>query len=223
MTSIVERDFVCPVCGENFRDPVVLSTNTFGGTESDFRPRAAGVDPLPFWIHTCPECLYTDCEFDSAVTGDVKRYVTGGEFRRGIPDSPKAFHKYELLARIEEFAGAGAREIAWSYLKAAWLAAEYAASEGPDSGDAEDVLVLERKYRKAAIDKLESSLGDRFQDDEEYMTVFYLVGELHRRLGEFDTAITYFERLEDDDRFKTLISQQKELASSGNAGPTMMP
>jgi len=73
-TTFDDKPFTCPLDGHAFTGRVVVSTNTFGGIDSDFCPWARGASPLTFGVQVCPECFYarrTD-SFETALAGDAK-------------------------------------------------------------------------------------------------------------------------------------------------------
>ncbi len=53
-----EVELTCPVDGTVFRAVRSLSTNTLGGTDSDFCQYASGGQPREHGIAVCPTCLY---------------------------------------------------------------------------------------------------------------------------------------------------------------------
>jgi len=55
-TTLKKQTITCPNCGTKYSDNSIQSTNTFGGMDSEFRIYATGLQPIPFFIHTCPNC-----------------------------------------------------------------------------------------------------------------------------------------------------------------------
>jgi hypothetical protein len=49
MTTLRQIELRCPVCEQRFRSLAAVSTNAFGGKDTDFHEHAAGVQPLPSW------------------------------------------------------------------------------------------------------------------------------------------------------------------------------
>ena len=58
MTTLKHIELTCPICSNRFNSQAVLSTNSFGGKRTDFHERAAGAQPLPYFIHLCSRCGY---------------------------------------------------------------------------------------------------------------------------------------------------------------------
>jgi uncharacterized protein (DUF2225 family) len=71
MTTLRQIELACPICYNRFNSQAVISTNSFGGKRTDFHERAAGAQPLPFFIHTCSRCGYSGSERDFTEETDV--------------------------------------------------------------------------------------------------------------------------------------------------------
>ena len=64
MTTLHHIELTCPICENRFRSQTVMPTNAFGGKRTDFHERAAGMQPLPYFVHMCNRCGYTGAERD---------------------------------------------------------------------------------------------------------------------------------------------------------------
>src|ERR687896_2274429 len=71
MTTLRQIELACPIYYNRFNSQAVISTNSFGGKRTDFHERAAGAQPLPFFIHTCSRCGYSGSERDFSEEADV--------------------------------------------------------------------------------------------------------------------------------------------------------
>ena len=71
MTTLKQIELTCPICFARFTSQAVLSTNSFGGKRTDFHERAAGAQPLPYFIHVCSRCGYAGSERDFGDEADV--------------------------------------------------------------------------------------------------------------------------------------------------------
>ena len=60
MTFFVTKETSCPLCNNSVTVCNILSTNSFGGQDSDFRSHPVGADPLHFAIAMCKACGYSD-------------------------------------------------------------------------------------------------------------------------------------------------------------------
>lgn len=188
MTTLRQIDLTCPVCGNQFNSQAVLSTNSFGGKRTDFHERAAGTQPLPYFIHICARCGYAGCERDFGEEADVGPFLKEHVWDELAPRLPSGAitgsEKYEFAAKVAIWQGAEPRRIADLLLRAAWCCV--------DEGDTE----AERYFRRQAAWMFERSLAsyDGVERDERAVLT-YLVGELWRRCGEARKAREWFERV----------------------------
>jgi hypothetical protein len=191
MTTLQLIRLTCLVCDTPFDSQAVSSTNSFGGKRTDFHERAAGTQPLPHLVHMCPKCGYTGTErdFDRDET-EVSITVTEHVWSELAPLATRGSavtgsEKYEAAAKVADWRGEGTRHIADLYLRAAWCCV--------DEGDVE----AERYYRRKAVAGFSAALdmyGEIPQSERAVMT--YLVGELHRRIGDVKTAHRWFDKVE---------------------------
>lgn len=121
MTTAFETEVFCSNCCEKFETRIFMSTNSFGPRSTDFYQRAAGEQPLPLRIHTCPHCGYTNFTDDFTATQPmvpslVKKFVK--ERLTPLVKQEWSLHasrKYELKAMIEEHIGTPAKFIGYLY------------------------------------------------------------------------------------------------------------
>ena len=131
-TTIWPSRFTCPNCGRVYQDCVIMSTNTFGGWDSEFRSYALGFDPLGMLVHTCPKCGCPDRDSLGLDDHDRLSRREKARIRSLLLDycrrqrlKPKDFtpsHGYEVLAEILRLRGCPERASAAAYLRAAWVA-----------------------------------------------------------------------------------------------------
>ena len=187
MTTIREIKFTCPIDGEVFEDSAVMSTNQMGA-HTDFKPVVGGLFPLPFYVHACPKCGFAgfeeefagkyDDNFKEWVLAELRGELENAELYGGL--------KYLLAARCAEHLGRQQRIVADLYLRGAWCAQE---EESPE---------LEMRCRKEAAARFEKALQSGELGSDERASVTYLVGELHRRLGNDNEAAAWFDRVESE-------------------------
>ncbi len=191
MTTLRQIRLTCPVCGNRFGSQAVLSTNSFGGKRTDFHERAAGTQPLPYFIHVCSGCGYAGSERDFSDEADVtftlKEHLLTELAPRITMTVLTGSDKYELAARVAEWQGAEPRRIADLYLRAAWCCV--------DEGDIE----AERYFRRHAAWMFEKALVS-FDGVEcnERAVLTYLAGELWRRIGDLGQARVWFDRVAEE-------------------------
>ena len=77
MTTLHLIELTCPICENTFRSQTVIATNAFGGKRTDFHERAAGMQPLPYFVHMCANCGYAGVERDFGAEVDPSDRVPG--------------------------------------------------------------------------------------------------------------------------------------------------
>jgi uncharacterized protein (DUF2225 family) len=188
MTTLQLIDLTCPVCTTQFRSQAVLATNAFGGKRTDFHERAAGMQPLPYFVHLCCTCGYAgvDRDFDhevdlSAETREKVWFTLPSSLAR---EGPRGSLKYEHAALVASWQGCEPRYLGDLYLRAAWCCV--------DEQDHE----AERFYRRHAAWQFAEALR-LFDgvDRSERAVITYLIGELWRRVGDEDMASSWFDRV----------------------------
>jgi hypothetical protein len=215
-TTIWPSQFTCPNCGRVYKDYAIMSTNNFGGWDSEFRAYALGFDPLGMLVHTCPKCGCPDR--DSLGLDDNARLSRREKARirsllrdycRRQHLKPKDFtpsHDYEVLAEILLLRGAPERAAAVEYLLAAWMAEDL-----KDATRAVACRLKAASHFQRALEKQEIEA----KDVPEYQ---YLIGEIYRRAGNFDQALAWFDRVETGSfRYPWILIQQRDLTVQKNA------
>jgi len=213
-TTLQPADFTCGLCGQKFSDQMVGSFST-GGGDSEFRPRYLGMNPLPHFVHTCPQCHFTDysheAKFSEAERKEIRKYLEG-YCRKHNCSQLKPSQKYEILAHTQELRGLPPLKVAESYLRAAWMA------------DDENNRLAAQRFRQAASQRLARALEGREVKEDLRPNLTYLVGELNRRTGNFTEAMQWFGRVQAPQPWlAALVKQQRELAARQNAAPAGMP
>lgn len=213
-TTLNPGDFTCALCGRKFSTQIVGSY-TIGGKDSEFRPRYLGLAPWPYFVHTCPHCHFTDyshkAKFSALEKKNIQNYLE--EYCREHNCAPSNLsQQYEILAHTQELRGLPPLKVADAYLKAAWMA--------------DDVKnrAAARRCRQQAIRHFALVLEGRAVKDDLRPDLTYLVGELHRRTGNFTEALQWFARVQaPQPRLAALVKQQRELAAQHNADPAGIP
>ncbi len=188
MTTLHLIELTCPVCANDFRSQTVVATNGFGGKRTDFHERAAGMQPLPYFVHLCAHCGFAGVERDfgnaAEPTEGLREFVWTSLAPSLQREPPSGSLKYEHAAKVAEWRGSEPRYLADLYLRAAWCAV--------DERDTE----TERYFRrKAAWRFAEALTAYDGVPAEERAVLTYLVGELWRRIGDEAQAAPWFEKV----------------------------
>jgi uncharacterized protein len=172
----------CPCCRNQFKAMSLFSTNTCGPLTTDLHRHAGGLSPLSLTVHACTQCGYSGHEGDfspEAVTPALKEWVQ--QNIRPIPARRGASAKFENSARIAEQGGASAYSVAHIWFRAGWCE-----SEGSEASV---------RFRREAVSRFEAAMDKGQVPKDELATTTYLVGELHRRIGDTDKARGWFARV----------------------------
>ncbi|HID05873.1 MAG TPA: DUF2225 domain-containing protein, partial [Armatimonadetes bacterium] len=178
MTTLIHRALICPQCRRPFWTPEISSCS-YGGKDTDFRPQFWGMNPLPFFVHRCPRCSFI---------GHATRFESCEEMpdedMDALPFDPldSGIQRYNDVALQMIKEGANKQEIGDAFLKAAWCA------RIDEDNDAE------REALRNAATWFAQALDEGLVEKGMEAVIAYLVGELNRRIGEFDLAIEFFER-----------------------------
>ena len=197
----------CPIDGTRFEASAVAS-GTYFGRMLDFKPVGAVFDPPPLAI--CPKDGFIVGEYTRAERKKLKPWVESSEYRALLAESP-----YSRLASIYEFLGYDAGTIAWTYLRASWIASEDTPEDYP-------------RYAESAFERFTTVLQTRTEWDETKIDLAFLCVELERRLGRFENAQRRATELADavsdpDPYLLQLLDYQLELIGKSDNRPHHMP
>jgi uncharacterized protein (DUF2225 family) len=188
MTTLHLIELTCPICENDFRSQTVVATNGFGGKRTDFHERAAGMQPLPYFVHLCTHCGYAGVERDFGdgvePTEGLRAFVWTTLAPALLRELPSGSLKYEHAASVAEWQGNDPRYLADLYLRAAWCAVDELDTEA------------ERFYRRKAAWRFAEALSTYDGVPiEERAVLTYLIGELWRRIGDGAQAAEWFAKV----------------------------
>ena len=188
MTTLHLIELTCPVCANDFRSQTVVATNGYGGKRTDFHERAAGMQPLPYFVHLCSHCGFSGVERDftdgAEPSEGLREFVWTSLAPTLEREKLSGSLKYEHAAKVAEWQGSEPRYLADLYLRAAWCAVDELDSEA------------ERYFRRKAAWRFAEAL-EMFGGvpEEERAVLTYLVGELWRRIGDDAQAAPWFAKV----------------------------
>jgi len=182
MTTPMPVNLKCPCCGNEFESMSFSSTNTFGPMTTDLYRQAAGFPSLPLMVHGCEQCGYSGdvSDFRKELTPELKAWVRQNLVK---PDRFDSDAQYENSARFAEHQSRPPYHVAQLWLRAGWCA-----NTRSEAGV---------RYRREAVLRFEAATdAGQVPKDERALTT-YLIGELHRRVGNADKAKVWFARVPD--------------------------
>jgi len=187
MTTINEREVICPFCGKPVSIVEVMSFS-IGEKDSDFFPHYLGANPLPVLVETCPNCGYTafTSDFDKPLTDREKEKIAKTLHSVKTEKELLPSEKYRILALIKIALGENAVAVADCYLKAAWC-------ERLENNNEAETRAL-----KKALSYFELGLKANEVKGNEELVIRYLVGELARRTNDAEKAQKFWELLREE-------------------------
>lgn len=203
------KKITCPIDGETFKINVTGSYTTFGNLK-DFQKQGAIGDLYESYINSCPKCHFSgyQSDFDSSYTDEAKLEILKilEPFKNSIITDVL---EHEIAIKIYQYLNRGNDEIANLYLVASYIIK----SENEDSMLKSKRVELQLNCVNYFIKAIEAQ---EYKEEKTLATIHYLIGELYRRTGNFEKAITYFDLALSNkmkaDWLNDYATKQKELA-----------
>ena len=207
-TTLITKERICPLGGERFTVNVLGSYSTFGQRLDLKTLGTYGTDP--FRLEVCPNGFVDYKEnYSKAELNKLEDLITSDNYQTLRLDNTDYF----LLAKISEYMGADKLRIGGIYLKASW--------EAENKGNRTQYV----QYLNLAIDHFNAAVDTG--DTEVGFTYRFLLVELNRLKGDFDSAKLKLKELEAnlsiDEYGKVLVALEKELIDSQNSKPKKLP
>ncbi|HZU95717.1 MAG TPA: DUF2225 domain-containing protein [Planctomycetota bacterium] len=181
----------CPLCAATFQARAMGSSYFIAGVDTDLRETGSIEDVRRFSIASCPTCRYSDYSWDfdpEDLTDEAKRRVKQTLEK---PDAPKPSGKRGVISDFDRLALAercfNARGLDASSRAELALLAYYVAR---DLGRRD----LETGFRDKASVLFEEALAAEDLPPPLALRYAYVAGELHRRAGRRDEALSFLER-----------------------------
>ena len=129
MTTIIEIDVTCAVCGMKQTVQEMGSTSSFGAMDLDTRPPPLRRSTMHLWVHECGECGYVAPELGAAAEG-AGRIVASADYRAELKSADRTQLANRMVCRSLLDAAAGEFVTAgWRRLHAAWVCDDANATE----------------------------------------------------------------------------------------------
>ena len=204
MTTINDIDQTCPVCGKQSSQRVLMSTNSFGYSDLDFRPPSMQRETMSLWLMECPECGYVEWMMRgdgasipiSYLKSDEYIGCEGHDFKKHL--SEKFYRRYMIQRELNDI-----KKCFSNLLHCAW-----------SCDDSEDENADE--IRKMALSYIDDIVPEDVEEERYYLMV---KADLLRRTGQFDKLINEFSDVvigEDDLdaglRFQLEKAREKDTA-----------
>lgn len=186
-------DKECPVCKQKIEVTKVRSKLQLVNQDSDFCTYYKEINPNYYTIWVCPHCGYAAqdsyfSEISPAGAEKIRQFLKSKQVSvnfSGIRSREQAVATYKLAIFYAEMISLLPSQRAGLYLKLAWLYREAKQAEE------EQILVNKaREYYEQATLKERFPIGNMTE-----ITVEYIIGELFRRTGRLDQALSYLSKV----------------------------
>ncbi|GAA0728116.1 DUF2225 domain-containing protein [Clostridium malenominatum] len=193
-SPLYDKAIICPVCRNAFKTKAVKSSYyRIGKKDSDFLVRYLTINPYFYDVWLCNNCGYSalKVDFEKLREGEIEKVKKiirprwksreyGSDYDENI-----AIERYKLALLNYAVIEAKASKKAITCLKIAWM---YRLLE-----DGENELIFLKQalegFNQAFFNEMFPIYGmDKF-------TVMYLIGELHRRVGEYENALLWYSQV----------------------------
>ncbi|WP_127507876.1 DUF2225 domain-containing protein [Paenibacillus humicus] len=195
MEPLYQTAALCPCCGNGFETPRVRpSFKRAVAVDTDFCSHFKGIHADYYVVRVCPQCGFSTTENSLSSLTDAQKenyYSLYGRMWQprsysGARTSSQALDCYKLALLSAVAAQDKDRLIAGLLHHIAWLYRD----EG-DSGQ-------EMRFLRHALESYRRVYETEKVDND--AKLMYLIGELHRRLGERKEAVWWFSRVVNDKR-----------------------
>lgn len=190
---IFTTDKDCPVCKKTFSATKARTRLTMLKQDSDYCTYYKEVNPNFYAIWVCPHCGYAAmdtyfAEQTAAAVEKIRTFLTGRAVNvnfSGPRTREQAIATYKLAIFYAELSSALNSRLGALYLRLAWLY-----REGEEQEQEQLALDKARTYYEQALLKERLPIGNMSQ-----MALEYLIGELLRRTGKLDMALSYLGKV----------------------------
>jgi uncharacterized protein (DUF2225 family) len=185
-------DVQCPACGDHFQATKLFESKLKQlSHDTEMRTRFENIEPIHYKVWVCPDCLYADfanrwSDLSDAKKAALKESIASREgIRKDLPEpggsAEKSVNDYRLLIECQTQTKAAANVIGSAWLNLAWLYDDLGAAEAATDARKNSLTAYEGFYL------LERSLSPSLDAQ-----ALYIIGELHKRLGNVKQAREYF-------------------------------
>ncbi|MFO7840753.1 MAG: DUF2225 domain-containing protein [Fidelibacterota bacterium] len=210
-----KRAVVCPVCGMQVNNHAAEEIYSVDIVESDFRVRTLDDDILDNWLVFCHNCLYVTHDFSVTPREmkEIRNIVYSDNYQQRFTDTnPTTMELFDHYIYILKKSGAMPMDFADTYLRMSWLFAD----------DSDETTAAE--YREKAIVNFAKALLVSNPNEKDTSMIYYYIGELSRRNGQFDRAKKALLKMNMEmPMFRRLFDFQMALIRDKNKAAVAMP
>lgn len=202
----------CPIDGTKVQFCVTMSMSVFGNT-MDFQKQGAIGSYYEELINSCSKCNFSGYfeDFEREYSDEEKQIIKN-VISKYKGQKLKEFEECSVAAEIKIALQNTNSEISNCYLIGSYMARDYEADETERFSLQEKAIIFFEKGIQ----------NNEFKEDLNYeATIKYLIGELYRRIQNFDEAIRYFDSAlisdNKEDWLEEIALKQKQMAIDRNS------
>lgn len=194
--AFYEKKMACVFCGKSFTTLKVRSRFAIPyQIDSDFCPhyREGNYNPHFYYVNVCPECGFAFSEEFSdqfplsskeIINVKITKHWTKRNFG-GVRDIQQALESYKLAILAGSLKKEKNAVMAGLCLRLAWLYRT------------EKMVEQENRFLGLALNAYEESFvhSDFVGTSMSELNVLFMIGELSRRLGQYQKAVSYFSKI----------------------------
>ena len=202
----------CPIDGTKVKSFQTMSYTTFGSTV-DFQKQGAVGNYYESLIESCPKCHYSThwFAFDEKIKKNRRDSILA-ILENYKNDSINEAKECEIAAKLYAYNGETNDVIANCYLVGSYIMKRRDFRE--DTSYRKLLQLWAAEFFLLAVE------NNEYEEKETYASIYFLLGELYRRRGDFELAIEYFdtaiEQKKQHDWLKPLAEEQRQMAVDKN-------
>ena len=201
MEELYNKRIKCPLCNTEFTSSKVKSSRLrVVKRDSDFLVYYKGENPIKYSVFVCPKCGYAaqEANFNNLPQNKkdvVRKYITNRWHKKdysGARSIQDAIICNKLALYCGQLIDLKKMDLGNICLRIAWL---YRMLEDKQ----------EQRFLQNAVDLFEEAFYNEslINSSMDEVTLGYLIGELHRRAGDYSTAISWFGKIVSSPSIKT--------------------
>lgn len=200
----------CPLDSTEF-EIWVTGSYTTTRSKKDFQKQGYIGDLYESSINSCPKCHFSGYkkDFDTTYTDTTRAALLQLLAPYAGKNKIDDVKENEIAAQIHLYFHDKNDRIANIYLVASYFLR-----------DSKDRVEERKELQRKTITYLQKAIEAKEYKQNEYATIDYLIAELYRRTGDFENAITYYDRaISDPDKaswIEKLAQEQRQLAVDKN-------
>ncbi len=191
--NIMQKEYDCPICDARFKAPRArLAKLNLIGVDNDLRPYHEGLDAICYEVIVCTSCGFASTHenfmnFSPKYADSVRRGLNEVALQKVYLTEltpEEAIDRFISAIQIAKFREASNSEYFYLYSRLAWLYRTFATEEALEN----EYLALRNAYKH--LEEAYKS-GEEITFDMDNAIVIFTLGEMARRVGDYEKANLY--------------------------------